>query len=697
MLKFFFMETKDKLKYLNREISWMYFNDRVLQEASDATVPLFERLRFLGIFSNNLDEFFRVRVAALIRMADMKLEIPASKQSPTTTLKKIEKIAREAYVAQEEILKNITEALKNEKIFLKNENELSDEQLKYVRDYYNRSIADEITPYILNDNSKIFSQLRDAHIYFLVKMGNASKQQKIQYALLEMPVYGFERFVVLPDSDGEKQLIFIDDIVRLFLPQIFGNFDFDTFDAYSFKITRDSEMEIESEMDKGFMEKISKGVKSRRFGLPLRFIYDRQMPDDMRQYILKKIEFKKSGSIVAAGRYHNFKDLMDFPIFDRPDLIYPKNIGIEKKAVNSHKSILRAIEEQDISLHYPYYSFSHYVRFLREAAIDPEVKAIKITLYRVAKLSKVARMLINAAKNGKQVEAVVELLARFDEEHNIQWAQRMEEAGVKVVFGVEGLKIHSKLTLIKKKNGKKLAAISTGNFHEGNAAVYTDFTLLTADSGITKEVDAVFDFIDRPFQTVQFHHLIVSPQTMRKKIIQMINMEIVNARKNLPAFIHLKLNHLTDPKVIEKLYEAAQAGVKIKAAVRGMCSLVSKQDKLKGNMEVVGVVDRFLEHSRIFIFCNNGLEKYFVSSADWMTRNLDNRIEVAAPVYDKAIQQELRTILDYAFRDNVKARICDGSGRNKVKEDGDAPFRSQQELKKYYMKIEDLGEDMESR
>ncbi|MFV0390498.1 MAG: RNA degradosome polyphosphate kinase [Paludibacteraceae bacterium] len=683
------MKAAKKMEYINREISWLYFNDRVLQESANPNVPLIERLKFLGIFSNNLDEFFRVRVATLMRMTEMKLRMPSSNADPAEILKKIAKMTADTQSVLEKNYTTIKDELKKENIFIVDETQLTAEQEAFVVNYYDKQLEDAITPIMLSATGRTFPELRDAHIYLFVKLSTQANPQSFKYALIEIPRSEYSRFLVLPEDMGRKCAIFIDDVIRLCMPQLFKSLDYDHFESYTLKITRDSEMEIEAELGDGIVDKVSKGVKSRRFGSPLRFLYDREMPDEMRKYILKKINFKKSGTIIAGGRYHNFKDFMGFPTLGLTDLVYPKTIGIENETIRASQSVIKAIEEKDMFLHYPYYSFSQYVQLLREAAIDPQVKSIHITLYRMASRSKVAKALIFAAKNGKQVTAVVELRARFDEEHNIQWAHRMEEAGVNVVFGVEGLKIHSKLTLIKKKNGKKIAAISTGNFHEGNATVYTDFTLFTANREITSEVEMVFDFIDRPFQTVQFSHLLLSPQDMRKKINRMIHTEIINAKRGLPAYILCKINHITDFKLINKLYEAAEAGVKIQAVVRGMCSVVTTQQELNGNFEIVGIIDKFLEHSRIFVFCNNGVEKYYLSSADWMTRNLDSRIEVAVPVYDKKIQEELKTVIEFGLKDNVQARICDGSGKNKMKTDEEPPFRSQMELLKHYEILEE--------
>jgi polyphosphate kinase len=457
------------------------------------------------------------------------------------------------------------------------------------------------------------------------------------------------------------------------------------------KITRDAEMDVESEFGESLVDKVSKGIKSRRFGDPLRFVYDEEMPSDLRNYILKQMEFKKTDAIIAGGRYHNFKDFIGFPSLGRQDLVYKPNIALSNLSIKQSKSVLQAVKQSDLFLHYPYFGFSQFVQLLRESAIDSEVLGIHITLYRMAKNSKVARALIYAAKNGKQVTAVVELRARFDEEHNIYWATKMQEAGVNVIFGVEGLKIHSKMTLIRMKKNKGIAAISTGNFHEGNASVYTDFTLFTADNNIVSEVARVFDFIDHPFQNLRFSHLLVSPQEMRKKIYGLITTEINNAKKKLPAFIKCKINHITDQYVIMKLYEAAKAGVKVQLIIRGMTSIIPNQKELKGNLEIVSVVDRYLEHSRIFVFCNNNNPKYYISSADWMRRNLDGRIEVAVPIYDKRIQNELDIILDYGLRDNVKARIVDEHGDNEFKTNDLPSFRSQSELYDYYVRQQEQG------
>lgn len=681
------MKKKSNSKFINREISWLYFNKRVLQEAANPNVPLLERLRFLGIYSNNMDEFFRVRVATLQRLLELKLKQEDDKDNPEDTLKNIYKITGTSQSEMEDIFKNILDELEKENIFFVNEKNINEEQTEYVKNYYDQYLEDAITPIMLS-NKLAFPNMQDARLYFFIELTSTKNVNSKKYALIEFPGSEYSRFLELPGNDGKKYIILLDDVIRVSLPQLFKSLSYDKFEAYSMKITRDSEMEIASEMGEGIVEKVSKGIKSRRFGSLLRIIHDKTMPEDIKKYILKKNGFKKTGTIIAGGKYHNFKDFIKFPSLGRTDLAYAENMPVENKIITNERSVIKVIEKQDVFLHYPFYGFSQYVQLLREAAIDPNVTSIKITIYRMAHKSKVAKALIFAAKNGKKVTAVVELRARFDEEHNIQWAQRMEDAGIKIIFGVEGLKIHSKLTLIKKKNGKKIAAISTGNFHEGNAAVYTDFTLFTSNQQVTGEVDRVFDFINKPFQNQKFSHLLVSPQEMRKKMTQFVQNEIVNAKRGLPAYIHCKINHITDYDFIEKLYEAANAGVQIRLIVRGMCCMVTSQEYLHKNIEIVSIVDKFLEHSRIFIFCNNDVEKFYISSADWMTRNLDRRIEVAVPIYSKILQKELRTIVDYAWNDNCKARIVDGTGNNEFKKSGEVPFRSQFKLAEHYRELE---------
>jgi len=478
--------------------------------------------------------------------------------------------------------------------------------------------------------------------------------------------------------------MFLDDVIRFCLPRIFASLNYDSYEAYNIKFTRDAEMEFDNSAYQGVLEKVSKGVKSRKSGEPVRFVYDREIPKDLLRFIEKLLRIERKDAHIGGARYHNLKDFLSFPKVGRPDLKFEPQPPIPIHAFENAISIISLIRTKDQYLHYPYHSFDNYIQLLREAAISPEVKSIKISIYRLAKNSKVIKALICAAMNGKKVTAVVELLARFDESSNINWAKKMQAAGIKVIFGVDGLKVHSKLTLITARNGN-IACISTGNFHEGTATVYTDFTLLTAKKTIVDEVETVFDYIEHPYLNPVFNELIVSPIFMRKRIISLIKKEIDNARKGLPAYIFCKINHIVDEKIIEKLYDASIAGVTIKLLVRGNCSLVTGVPKLSENIQAYGIIDRYLEHSRIMIFANGGDEKYYIGSADWMGRNLDNRIEVYAPVYDADLKHQLKRVIEYGLKDNLKARIVDGSGKNVLQSiPDDKPFISQQELYRSY-------------
>jgi polyphosphate kinase len=471
---------------------------------------------------------------------------------------------------------------------------------------------------------------------------------------------------------------------------VFSILPYDTFEAYTIKITRDAELDVDNDIAESLLEKIAKGLKNRTKGQPVRFVYDSAIAPDLLQFIIQRMDLDEADNLLAGSRYHNFKDFITFPKIGSAELVNKPLHSLPIPKLDNATSILEEIAKKDFSLHYPYHSFSYYTRMLREAAIDPDVTSIKITLYRVATESKVVRALMNAAQNGKSVTVVIELLARFDEGANIYWSKRMEEVGIKVIFGIYGLKVHNKQTLITREEKGRLvryATISTGNFHEGNANLYTDINIFTADNRITNEVEKVFSFLEYNYKTFNYRYLWVSPVSMRRKLYLHIDNEIANARKKLPAYIHCKINNIVDLDVIRKLYQASNAGVEIKLMVRGICSLVPGVSGQSENIEVVSVVDRYLEHSRFFIFCNNKSPKYYISSADWMTRNLDYRVEVAAPVFDPDIQKEIRQIFNAGFKDNVKARIVDGEQTNTFKRsDNQKDYQSQVELYKYYQK-----------
>ena len=683
---------KESRPYLERDVSWMYFNRRVLQEACKDSVPLLERLNFLGIYSNNLDEFFRVRVASQNRIAewDGKAGLKEARHA-ADVVKQLNRI-NNRYVRDFELaVRQVNSALANSNIHIISDVEADEEQKQFIRDYYQDKIDGFIVPIWLSAVRHLDYET-DEKIYLAVKACRQTESGKnvFDYAYFSLPVRNCGRFVRLPDKNGSAYIMYIDDVVRCCLPKVFEGNGFTSFSAFTFKFTRDAEMEIDNDQRAGFLQKIAKALKTRRKGEPLRFIYDEEMPDDLVRRVLGKLDLGDRDTVIRGGRYQNHKDLMRFPSFGDSSLRYPPLPPIRRSSMEAPGSLLERIVRQDRFLHVPYHSFDSFIRVLHEAATSRNVKSIKITLYRLAKESKVVRALIAAARNGKKVTVVIELLARFDEESNIQWSQKLEDAGVKVIFGVEGLKVHSKVLHIGTKRGSDIACISTGNFHEGNAKAYTDCILMTSCARIVDEVGKVFDFIEKPYAQIRFKELLVSPNDMKSHFISLINTEIRNKKNGKPAYIKIKINHITDPVMVDKLYEAVYAGVEVDLSVRGNCSLVT--DKLPENchMRINGIIDRYLEHSRIFVFAAGGAEKVYLGSADWMPRNLDNRIEVVTPVYDPAIKQEMKRIVEYALRDVRQGRVVDGTGRN-LPWTCDDPLDtgSQEALYSYYKGLEE--------
>ena len=673
--------------YLERDISWMYFNRRILQEACKDTVPLLERMSFLGIYSNNLDEFFRVRVASLNRIIEWG---DKSAEKEAKNAKKIVKeIARlnSCYLNDyEAAVETVYKELADNGIHLISDTEADAGQLAFIRSYYRNNLDGLIVP-IWFSAVKRLDYESDENIYFAVKAGKEGEKKKYDYAYFAIPVKG--RFVRLPDRNGESYIMYIDNIIRCSLDEIFIGTDYTSFEAYAFKFTRDSEMEIDNDRRSGILQKISKGIKSRKKGEPLRFVYDEKMPPDLLKRVLSKLDLENNDTILKGGRYQNHKDLMQFPDCGRKDLKFNPMPPIMRASLDVRRSLLDLIRESDRFLHVPYHSFSHFLRLLHEAATDRRVKSIKISLYRLAKDSRVVKSLIAAARNGKKVTVVIELLARFDEESNIVWSQKLQDAGVKVMYGVEGLKVHSKVVFIGMKQGSDIACISTGNFHEGNARTYTDCILMTAARRITEDVDKVFEFIEKPYLPVSFKELLVSPNEMKKRFISLVNAEIRNHLAGKPAYIRMKVNHITDPIMVRKIYEAAAKGVPVDLIVRGNCSLDTTRLPEGCHLRINGIIDRYLEHSRIFIFASGGQEKTFIGSADWMPRNLDNRIEVVTPVYDPAVKSEMKLIIDYGLKDSVQGRIVDGSGENRPWTcDSPLPTGSQEALYNHYLEME---------
>ena len=673
-------------KFVNRELSWLEFNGRVLQEAADETTPLIERVKFLGIFSNNLDEFFRVRVATLNRLLDYERRGSESMSSnPRRTLKEINRIDALQQKEFARIFRKLVRELAHEGIHIVNERELSEEHGAFVRRFFNDHVRSQLFPIMLSNLKS--ASLVDKSIYLAIKLSGKNNAINEQFAVIRVPAGPLSRFVLLPSTDDEKYIILLDDVIRYCLDDIFSIFGYDQFEAYTFKFTRDAELDIDNDVSKSFLEIMTESLKQRKLGAPVRFIYDKNMPSKLLGMIKIKLDISESDTLSKSGRYHNFKDFMSFPDIGRTDLLYTPVAPLEHRRIPRKESILGIIRERDIMLHYPYQSFRYIIDLLREASIDPQVRSIKMTLYRVARDSNVINALINAARNGKSVTVFMELQARFDEEANIYWAGKMQEEGIKLIQGIPGFKVHCKLLLIRRKESDKnvyYANIGTGNFNEQTARVYADDSLLTSDPQVTADVNSVFHLFESKYNPPKFHSLVVAPFHMRNFFIRLINNEIKQAEAGKESWCIIKLNNLVDDKIVKKLYQASQAGVKVRIICRGTCTMIPGIKGLSENVEVISIVDRFLEHSRVLVFNNGGDEKYYISSADWMVRNLDNRIEVACPVNDKGIQQELKTMLLIQLKDNAKARIVNHEPANFYKDKEKLPkIRSQVEIYNY--------------
>lgn len=675
--------------YIPKEISWLAFNDRVLQEAENKDAPLIERLKFMGIYSNNLDEYFRVRVATLKRISMFGAKSrKLLGYNPKATLKRIHEIVLTQTTKFEKNYTKLLKELEYHKVHVINEKQLAPEQVEFVRNYFHKEVRTRLMPYLIDKDSE-FPNLTDDAIYLAIYLSK-NDSLKRRYALLEIPTDILPRFILLPEKGEEKYIIFLDDIIRFGLKDIFFIFDFDEISAYTIKLTKDAELEIADDISESYIDKLSKSLQQRKKGTPVRFIYDRCLPPDLLKIITKKLNFGADDVIIPSNRYHNFKDFMKFPDLGKKQFHNAELVPVLHRDIQVGKSILSVIKEKDVMLFFPYHPFDHFIDLLREASIDPFVTSVQVTLYRLARNSSVINALLNAVRNGKDVTTVVELQARFDEEANIQWGNKLLEEGVKVIYGVPGLKVHSKLCLItrvKNKVTERYAAVGTGNFNEDTARIYTDHLLMTSNKKITYEVFKAFNFFSVNYKKDNFYHLVLSPFFLRNKVTLLIENEIKNARAGKKAFIYLKLNNLTDIDIINYLYEASSAGVKIRLIVRGMLSLVPGIKKVSDNIKAIGIVDRFLEHSRFMIFCNDGNEQVYITSADLMPRNLDHRIEVTCPVFDKNIKLELRKIFDIQWEDNVKARVFNESQSNEfVKSDG-KKNQSQIDVYNYLKKV----------
>ena len=688
----------NKNRYNNRELSWLQFNSRVLQEAADPSVPLLERLRFLGIFSNNLDEFFKVRYATVKRidLAGKSGKKALGGFNAGRLLKEITQIVIKKQSESLEILASIQEELKNHDIFIIDENQVNEKQAKFLKEFFLQKVSPALVTIMLNDLDQV-PNLKDSKAYLAVKMVQLEKDRLTnRYILIEIPS-SVERFVEIPSDDGKKYIILLDDLIRFNLNVIFNIFDYESISAHMIKITRDAELDLEGDLSKSYIEKLMDSVKDRLQGDPVRFVYDKNIEQDTLDFLLKKMEIDNTDSLIPGGKYHNRRDYMNFPDLGAKHLLYDKIEPLPIPGLQIQGSLLEKIAKKDFLQYVPYQTFSYTVKFLREAALDPKVKAIKITIYRLASLSHIASSLINAVKNGKRVTVSIELQARFDEANNIKYAEKMEREGVKLIFGVTGLKVHSKTCIIERLENQKIkyyGFISTGNFNENTAKIYTDYTLFTAHQGILKDINKVFEFFEVNYKIKKYKHLIVSPHYSRGAFSNLVDAEIENHKSGKKSGIYLKMNALSDYGMIDKLYEASRAGVQVKLIVRGINCLIPKVPGMSENIESISIVDKFLEHPRLYIFENDTQNKVFISSADWMTRNIDHRVEVTCPIYDADIKRELKETFEICWKDNVKARDFSAKEENTYRKNNEPAFRSQFETYKYYQeKLKKISEN----
>jgi len=682
--------TKQK-RLINREVSWLYFNERVLQEAMDDNNPVIERLKFLGIFSSNRDEYFRVRVATIKRMVQIqKKKESKPKVSAEKVLNEILVIVEDQEKKFTSTFKHILIELKKQNIIFLDETQLNEKQGIFVQQFFINEVVPNLFPIMLK-SLETPDSLKDNAIYLAVHLQDSTGKTEDDYALIMVPSNIISRFLLLPSKDDKNNVMMLDDVMRYSMSEIFAPFGFDIFNSYTIKFTRDAELDIDNDISKSFIEQMSDSLKKRKRGAPVRFVYDKDIPEALLTRLLRKLNITTSDNLRGGGRYHNFKDFMSFPKIGSSDLIYSKTIPLSHPLLKPKRSIIKTIREQDILLHFPYQSFQYIVDLLREASIDPKVRAIKMTFYRAARDSNVINALINAARNGKNVTVFLEIQARFDEKANIYWTRKLREEGVKILKMLPGFKVHSKLLLIRRKEkGKNVyyANISSGNFNESTAKVYADDSLLTANQEIAKEVNMLFHMFESPYNPPKFKHLLVAPYQLRNSFIKLFNTEIRNAKAGKDAWVIIKLNNLVDEKIVNKIYQASKAGVKITLICRGICVLVPKIKGLSENITIVSIIDKFLEHSRIQVFANGGNPLYYLASADWMVRNFDHRFEVACPIYDSNLQKEIMDMLQIQLNDNVKARLVNETPINKYRtNDEDVMVRSQLDTYLYLKKL----------
>ncbi len=644
-----------KIPNINREVSWLSFNERVLQEAQDIKNPLLERMRFLGIFSNNMDEFYRVRVGSLFR----KIHVEHNKQDKRLLIQ-IHKTVLRLQQEAEKTLAALRVELEKKGVDFVDEKKLSKEQGEFVKDYFTRKVRPFLVPIMINSAPQ-FPDLHDDTIYLSVVLKDSSKGEDDEFAIIEIPD-AIDRFVVIPGTKNKQAIMFVDDVIRYNLNEIFTLFEeYDTFESYTIKVTRDAELDIEADASKSLTDQLSYSIKQRKKGNPVRFVYDVKISDKLLNLILKKAKIVETEILIPGGKYHNVRDFIDFPSLGIPGVEFTSQPPLVHPDFSKGGNLFKVIKQKDVLLQYPYHSFTHFLDLLRDAAIDPKVRTIRMTIYRLAKESAVINALVNAAQNGKKVTVLMEIQARFDEKANIKWAQILQEAGVKVLYGLKGLKVHSKLVLISRRERNKTvryANIGTGNFNKDTAKIFSDVSLFTADPRITVDVHNMFKFFEDVYKPYKYKHLILSPFHSRKKINALINVEIKNAKLGKRAEIFLKMNSLNDEAMVKKIYAAAAAGVHVRLMVRGICSVVEGAEGME-NLQVRSIVGRYLEHSRVFTFHNGGKPLCYISSADFLTRNFDNRVEVICPILDSKIKAELKEFMEMQWNDNVKARVLD--------------------------------------
>ncbi|MDC0378785.1 polyphosphate kinase 1 [Flavobacteriaceae bacterium] len=676
--------------FINREISWLEFNERVLEEANDFTVPLIERIRFLGIFSNNLDEFYRVRYATVKRIA---VSTNSGKKlfKGRTAQELLNHITLKATDLQQKsflILNNIIKLLEKDKIYFIDESKIKFNHRQFINNYFFEIISPAIEVIILNKNKK-FPKFKENLSFLLIRI--VLEDDEIQNAIIRFP-RNLDRFVILPSDSIEQNIIMIDDIIRFHLKDIFKIFNPKSIEANMVKASRDAELDFDDDISKSYLDKIAQSVKERSSADPVRFVYDSEIKLETLNFLLNKMGINnETDSIIPGGKYHNRRDYMDFPNLDN-SLVYKPIPPLNVKGFSHSDNTFDKLKEKDFMIHTPFHKFTYLISFLMKSSIDPKVKKISITIYRLSKLSKVASALINAARNGKKVVVQIELQARFDESANIRYAKEMQSQGIKLIFGSPSLKVHSKICLIERlENGnlKKYGFISTGNFNESTAKIYTDLTLFTSNVKILEEVSNVFNFFNANYKKYVFKNLFVSPINTETKIKKLINNEIINAKNGKEAWIKIKINNITSYSLIRSLYDASRAGVKIKMIVRGICCLIPGYKNMSKNIEVISIVDRYLEHTRFMIFNSNDNNKVFISSADWMTRNLDNRVEVTCPILQEDLKKEILDIFNIYWSDNIKSRLVNSNSKSRIT--NQKSFRSQEKMYNYYLnKIEAL-------